>query len=103
MCRFAGVLFAAAGQGSEAVRCAAVGVLIEMLAKRMEPAAKLALIGHLAIVPVCQQWRFGLPVDAEQGDLALCYAKLLATAVTGAPLALDQILLRVLSEQGYIF
>ena len=46
---------------SEALRMAGADVLAEMVAKRMEPVAKLALVQQLRVAPVCARWRDALP------------------------------------------
>lgn len=69
--------------GDEELKCTAVGVLSEVVSKRMEPEAKLALIQQLGVVPLCAGWRGQLPVQAYELDLAARYAELLCIIMSG--------------------
>lgn len=54
-------MFSLFSSRSEELQAAAADVLTEIVGKRMEPVAKLALVQELNIVPVCAQWRDSLP------------------------------------------
>lgn len=80
--RFVPLLFAALGTPHEGLRGAAADVLTEIVSKRMEVGAKLALIQQLGVVPVCARWQAGLPAVDEEPELAVKYARLLAALAT---------------------
>ena len=69
---------------------AAVGVLAEIVGKKMEPGVKLSLIQGLSLVPLAAQWaETGLPgmmscvpSEVEDHDLAVASAKLLVNLAT---------------------
>ena len=61
MRRFVPLVFGLFGGASEALQMAAADVLTEIVAKRMEPVAKLALVQQLNVAPVCARWRDALP------------------------------------------
>ena len=59
--RFVPLVFGLFGSTSEALQMAGADVLAEIVAKRMEPVAKLALVQQLRVAPVCARWRDTLP------------------------------------------
>ena len=82
-CRFIPLLFSLLSSPSETLKGAAADVLTEIINKRMEPVNKLSLVQQLGLGRVCAQWGSGLPVEEEEVELAIKYAKLLAAIVTG--------------------
>ncbi len=54
-------MFGLFGSSSEALQMAGADVLAEIVAKRMEPVAKLGLVQQLRVAPVCARWRDALP------------------------------------------
>ena len=67
MHRFVPLVFGLFGSASEALQMAAADVLTEIVAKRMEPVAKLALVQQLNVAPVCARWRDALPGAHRHG------------------------------------
>lgn len=88
-CRFIPLLFSLLSSPSEALKGAAADVLTELISKRMEPVSKISLIQQLGLGRVCAQWGNGLPVQQDEEELAIKYAKLLAAIVTGSAWQLD--------------
>ena len=93
--RFVPLVFGLFGSSSEALQMAGADVLAEIVAKRMEPVAKLALVQQLRVAPVCARWRDALPgeeswtydgltaqtyAEATARLLALCRCKCCVTA-----------------------
>jgi exportin-T len=67
----------------ESCRVAAAEVLSEVVGKRMEASAKVALIHQLGVVPMCARWiHDGLPVDPDDEDLPGALGSLLASVAT---------------------
>lgn len=64
--RFVPLLLGLMTAPHEGVRAAATECMTEMVAKRMDSVAKLALVQQLEIVPACAGWAGGFPADASE-------------------------------------
>lgn len=61
---------------------AAADCLSEVLSKRMDAVPKLTLVQSMGIVPRCAAWAGGFPGTADDEQLSLRLARLLATLAT---------------------
>lgn len=83
--RFVPLLYGLLGASEEAVAAAAADVLQEVVGKRMEAAAKLAMVQQLALSDRTAAWAASLRPGEEDSppDLSLKCARLLSTLATG--------------------
>ncbi|KAG1677608.1 hypothetical protein FOA52_010389 [Chlamydomonas sp. UWO 241] len=80
--KFMPLLMSLLGARHLGLRAAAADCLTEVVSKRMDAGPKLQLVHSMGIVPLCAQWVNGFPGGADDEELLLKLARLLATLAT---------------------